>query len=162
MKLSNHFSRGGIATLGIQSITENENFLLTDSGLKQMNRLKISSYGRRKVKGKSKVKPKKFGLGNASGVVSKIEIMSPDQESGALKSFNFDENVVDQKSRMGDIDQKPGRSKSGHRPGVGGFLVKGRGAAARKFAGRSSKVTGRKKDRQIVGISRSQPGRQQV
>ncbi|XP_031573347.1 uncharacterized protein LOC116307296 isoform X3 [Actinia tenebrosa] len=155
MKLSNHFGRASLA-IANQSITENENFLLTDSGLKQMNRLKISAYGRRKVKSKAKMKSKKLGMGNASDVVNKMEVMSPEHEGS--KSSEFDENTMVCK---GDLDHKPGRAKTTARSGIGGFLVKGRGAGARKFAGRGSKLAGRKKDRQILSMSRGQAVRQQ-
>lgn len=157
MKLSNHFGRGSLA-MGYQSIAENENFLLTDSGLKQMNRLKISAYGRRKVKSKAKVKSKKLGMGNTSDVINKMEVMSPEHDSEASKSSDFDENAMDHK---GNLDHKPGRTKTTGRAGVGGFLVRGRGAGARKFAGRGSKLAGRRKDRQLMSMSRGQP-RQQV
>lgn len=145
--------------MGNQSIAENENFLLTDSGLKQMNRLKISAYGRRKVKSKAKVKAKKLGMKNAPEVVNKMEVMSPEHDSEASKSSDFDENAMDNK---GDVDYKPYRTKTTGRVGAGGFLVRGRGAGARKFAGRGSKLAGRRKDRQLMGMSRGHPGRPQV
>ena len=87
--------------------------------------------------------------------LDKMEPLSPDDQAGPLKAFNF-EGHVDQKNH--EIEQKPGRSKSAFRPGVGGFLVKGRGSGARKFVGRGPKAPGRRKA-QMTGFPRG-PGRQ--
>lgn len=151
MKLS-HDSGRGLTSAGSHGITEVDNSFLTDNGIKQMNRLKLSAYGRKKVKVKSKVKPKKMGLAG----LDKMEMLSPDGQTEPLKAFNFEANMIDQKNS--EFDQKPGRSRSGFRPGVGGFVVKGRGSGARKFVGRGSKMPGRKKS-QMSGFPRG-PGRQ--
>lgn len=150
MKLSHEYGRVGLLG-GNQPVSEIDNTFLTDSGIKQMNRLKLSAYGRKKVKVKSKMKAKKMGLAG----LDKMETFGPDTQTGPLKAFNLDANMIDQKN---DFGQKPGRSKSGVRPGIGGFIVRGRGSGARKFAGRGSKVPGRKKG-QTVGFPR---GRQVI
>lgn len=145
MKLSHDVGRGVVASP--HGNTEVDNAFLTDSGVKQMNRLKISSYGRKKVKVKSKVKPKKMGLAG----LDRMELLSPENHTEPLKSFNFDPNF-DPKN---EFDQKPARSKASIRAGMG-FAPRGRGA--RRLVGRGSKAQGRKKGN-MSGYSRG-AGRQ--
>jgi len=133
MKLSHDYGR---LLGGSQGGNEVDNSFLTDSGIKQMNRLKLSAYGRKKVKVK-KDKTKKMGLAG----LDKMNMLSPDGQGSPLNDFNFNASSMDQK---GDFEYKPGRSKNTMRPGVGGFIVKGRGSGARKFGGRG-RVPGRKK-----------------
>ena len=152
MKLSHDSGRGGLSSTGSHGTTEVDNSFLTDSGIKQMNRLKLPAYGRKKVKVKGRVKPKKMGLAG----LDKMEMFSPDGQTEPLKAFNFETNMIDQKNS--EFEQKPGRSRRGFQPGVGGFVVKGRGSGARKFVGRGAKMTGRKKS-QMAGFPRG-TGRQ--
>lgn len=135
MKLSHDYGRGGLLG-GSQSLPEIDNSFLTDSGIKQMNRLKLTAYGRKKVKVKRE-KTKKMGLAG----LDKMNILSPDGQANPLNAFNFNAGAIEPKT---EFDHKPGRSKNALRPGVGGFIVKGRGSGARKYGGRG-RVPGRKK-----------------
>lgn len=112
---------------------------LTDSGIRQMNSLKISSRVR-KSKIKNKVKPKKFVPGLTSPK-KKVGLLSPGETSDeTMLGFSDGHNEGE---FLANVNKKPhlmnrvNRARTNaHRPGVGGFLATGRGTGARKFVGR--------------------------
>ena len=115
---------------------------LTESGMLHMNRLKLPPGGMRRRVIKTKVKPKKFGLP-----------VSPIKKNNSFVGHMEDKDVVFNRALEGDGDNKLVRSlehqaalfpsklsrprqSSGGRPGVGGFVLHGRGSGGRRFLGR--------------------------
>lgn len=131
---------------------------LTESGVRHMNRLKLPPGGMRRRVIKSKAKPKKLGL-----PISPIE-----KNSFAVhmedKDIIFNKALLDSDGKMvSDVvhdlenqslfSSKVGRPRQsgGGRPGVGGFVLHGRGSGGRKFLGRGVRGGIRKKG---LGLSR--------
>lgn len=132
---------------------------LTESGVRHMNRLKLPPGGMRRRVIKSKVKPKKFGL-----PISPIE-------KNSFAGHMEDKDIIFNKALEGDGDgkmvgdmvhdldhhsffsSKVGRPRQsgGGRPGVGGFVLHGRGSGGRKFLGRGARGGIKKKG---LGLSR--------
>ena len=125
---------------GVPQFSPMDNVALTDSGVRQMNSLKISARVR-KAKIKNKIKPKKFAPGQGSPQ-KKVGTFSPEREKpeDCLMAFP---DVYSEGAFVTDLDKKSrvlpkvNRSRANaHRPGVGGFVAAGRGTGARKFVGR--------------------------
>ena len=116
---------------GVPQFSPMDNVALTDSGVRQMNSLKISARVR-KAKIKNKIKPKKFAPGQGSPQ-KKVGTFSPEREKpeDCLMAFP---DVYSEGAFVTDLDKKSrvlpkvNRSRANaHRPGVGGFVAAGRG-----------------------------------
>lgn len=137
VKLSVHYNK-----LQMSEPASGNSIELTESGMLHMNRLKLPPGGMRRRVIKTKVKPKKFGLP-----------VSPIKKNNSFVGHMEDKDVVFNRALEGDGDNKLVRSlehqaalfpsklsrprqSSGGRPGVGGFVLHGRGSGGRRFLGR--------------------------
>lgn len=148
VKLSSHFNKAQM----LEPFPGN-NIELTESGLRHMNRLKLPPGGSRRRVMKNKVKPKKFGL--PVSPIKKNSFTGHLQEKDAI--FNRvlmddgDTNMVDDMNSLGNqaslVPSKPSRPRqpSGGRPGVGGFVLRGRGSGGRRFVGRGARGSVKRK-----------------
>ena len=133
--LKTHFT--GLAVPQLSSL---DNVALTDSGLQQMNSLKISSRVR-KSKIRNKIKPKKFVPGQISPK-KKFGPLSPEEERLEESVLGFsdrhNESAFEKDAgKKVPLVAKVSRARANaHRPGVGGFLATGRGTGSRRFVGR--------------------------
>lgn len=154
VKLSAHFNK-----VQMSEPVSGNSIELTESGVRHMNRLKLPPGGMRRRVIKSKVKPKKFGL-----PISPIE-------KNSFAGHMEDKDVIFNKALEGDSDSKMvsdmvhdlehqslfsskvsrPRQYGGGRPGVGGFVLHGRGSGGRRFLGRGVRGGIRKKG---LGFSR--------
>ena len=147
LKLSNHFNKVQITAPFSGNTIE-----LTESGLRHMNRLKLPPSSRRRVV-KSKLKPKKFST--PTGPVKRNSFAGHWQD----KDVMFNRAVVEDGSMdmMDDMDSikhksplapsRVSRSRQSNvgRPGVGGFVLHGRGSGGRRYAGRGARANMKKK-----------------
>lgn len=128
------------------------NVELTESGVRHMNRLKLPPSSRRRVV-KSKLKPKKFGM--PTSPVKRNSFAGHWQDKDAI--FNravVEDGNMDMVDDMESLRHKsplassrvsrPRQSNVG-RPGVGGFVLRGRGSGGRRFAGRGARANMKKK-----------------
>ena len=154
LKLFGHFSKAQMP-----EPFRGNNIELTESGVRHMNRLKLPSGGTRRRVIKNRVKPKKFGL--PVSPVKKSSFAGHLEEKDAY--FNRavmedgDTNMVD---NMDSLEHQPPlppsrvsrpRQPSVGRPGVGGFLLHGRGSGGRRFVGRGARGSVKRKG---AGLSR--------
>lgn len=150
VRLSNHFNK-----MQMTASFPANNIELTESGVRHMNRLKLPPGSNRRRVVKSKVKPKKFGM---PGSPLKRNTLA-DHLRGKDAIFNralIEDNI----NLAGDMDSlssqtpfvpskvnRPRQSNIG-RPGIGGFVLRGRGSGGRRFFGRGARG----------GIKRKGPG----
>lgn len=123
------------------------NIELTESGVRHMNRLKLPPGSNRRRVVKNKVKPKKFGM--PSSPIKRNSFADHLQDKDAIfhRAFVEDGNT----NMTNDVDShrnqtsfapskvsRPRQSNAG-RPGVGGFVLRGRGSGGRRFVGRGAR-----------------------
>jgi len=131
------------------------NIELTESGVRHMNRLKLPPGSNRRRVVKSKVRPKKFGMPGSP--LKRNTLADHFQDKDAI--FNR-AHIDDNTNLVDDLDSlrnqtpfvpskvsRPRQSNIG-RPGVGGFVLRGRGSGGRRFVGRGARG----------GIKRKGPG----
>lgn len=146
VKLSSHFTK-----LQMAPSFPGNNIELTESGVRHMNRLKLPpGSGRRRVK--PKVKPKKFGLPNSPSKSNSFADHLQDKdaifnrayvEDGTFNMTNDMDSLRNQTSFAPKIS-RPRQSNVG-RPGVGGFVLRGRGSGGRRFVGRGARGSVKRK-----------------
>lgn len=148
LKLSTHLSK-----VQMLELFAGNNIELTESGVRHMNRLKLPPGGTRRRVIKNKVKPKKFNL--PVSPAKKNSFVGHLQENDAI--FNRalmedgDTNIVDDMDKLGHqaslIPSKVNRPRqpSAGRPGVGGFVLRGRGSGGRRFVGRGARGSTKRK-----------------
>ena len=139
LKLSSHFNKVQMS----EPFTGN-NIELTESGVRHMNRLKLRPGGTRI---KNRVKPKRFGLpispvkkNSFSGHMQDRDVIfnrAVVKEGDTIMADDID-NLGHQVSLVSSKASKPRQSTTG-RPGVGGFVLRGRGSGGRRFVGRSAR-----------------------
>lgn len=150
VRLSNHFNK-----MQMTASFPANNIELTESGVRHMNRLKLPPGSNRRRVVKSKVRPKKFGMPGSP--LKRNTLADHFQDKDAI--FNR-AHIDDNTNLVDDLDSlrnqtpfvpskvsRPRQSNIG-RPGVGGFVLRGRGSGGRRFVGRGARG----------GIKRKGPG----
>lgn len=148
LKLFGHFSKVQMP----EPFTGN-NIELTESGVRHMNRLKLPSGGTRRRVIKNRVKPKKFGLPVSPVKRNSFAGHMEDKDAYFNRAVmeDGDTNMVD---NMDSLEHQPAlppsrvsrpRQSSVGRPGVGGFLLRGRGSGGRRFVGRGARGSVKRK-----------------
>lgn len=143
VKLSNHFNKMKMMAVACPG----NNIELTESGVRHMNRLKLPPGSNRRRVIKNKVKPKKFGM--PVSPIKKNSFAGHFQEKDAIFNRALIEegntNMTDdmdslrhQTSLAPSKVSRPRQSNVG-RPGVGGFVLRGRGSGGRRFVGRGAR-----------------------
>lgn len=142
VKLSNHFNK-----LQMTASFPGNNIELTESGVRHMNRLKLPPGSNRRRVVKSKVKPKKFGMPNSPIKRNSFADHLQDKdiifnrafvEDGNTHMTNDMDSLRNQTSFAPSKASRPRQSNVG-RPGVGGFVLRGRGSGGRRFVGRGAR-----------------------
>ena len=150
LKLSSHFNK-----IPMSEPFVGNNIELTESGVRHMNKLKLPPGGARRRVIKNKVKPKRFGLPVSpvkknSFTTGHIQEKEPIfkrtfTEDGDTLMANETESVGHhQPSLVPSKVSRPRQSGVG-RPGVGGFVLRGRGSGGRRLVGRGARGTNKRK-----------------
>ena len=148
LKLSNHFNK-----VQMTAPFSGNSIELTESGVRHMNRLKLPPGSNRRRVVKNKVKPKKFGM--PTSPIKKNSFAGHWQDKDAIfnRAVVEDSNthMMDNMDRLNNQSSlapsrvsRPRQSNVG-RPGVGGFVLRGRGSGGRRFVGRGARGNIKKK-----------------
>lgn len=116
------------------------NIELTDSGVRHMNRLKLPPGSNRRRVVKSKVKPKKFSM---PGSPLKRNTLTDHLQDAILNraliedNTNLADDMDSLKNQTPFVPSKVNRPRQSNieRPGIGGFVLRGRGSGGRRFVG---------------------------
>ena len=149
LKLSSHFNK-----IHMSEPFVGNNIELTESGVRHMNKLKLPPGGARRRVVKNKVKPKRFGL-PVSPVKKNSFITGHIQEKEVIfnRTFTEDGDTL-MANEMGSLGHQPSlvptkvsrpRQSGVGRPGVGGFVLRGRGSGGRRLVGRGARGTNKRK-----------------
>lgn len=159
LKLSSHFNKVQMSEPFLGN-----NIELTESGVRHMNRLKLPPGNARRRVGKNKVKPKKFGF--PVSPVKKSSFIGHLEDKDVIFNRalldNGDTTMVDDtvslehKASLFPSKVSRPRQSSAGRPGVGGFVLRGRGSGGRRFDGKGGRGGSRGKGSGFLVASRSQ------
>ena len=141
VRLSNHFNK-----MQMTASFPANNIELTESGVRHMNRLKLPPGSNRRRVVKSKVKPKKFGMPGSP--LKRNTLADHLQDKDAIfnralieDNTNLADDLDSLKNQTPFVPSKVSRPRQSNigRPGIGGFVLRGRGSGGRRFAGRGAR-----------------------
>lgn len=150
VRLSNHFNK-----IQMTASFPGNNIELTESGVRHMNRLKLPPGSNRRRVVKSKVKPKKFGMPGSP--LKRNSFADHLQDKDAIfnralieDNTNLADDMYSLRNQTSFVPSKVSRPRQSNigRPGIGGFVLRGRGSGGRRFVGRGTRG----------GIKRKGPG----
>ena len=144
LKLTSHFNK-----MQMTAPSAGDSVQLTEWGVLHMNRLKLPSGNSRKRVIKRKIKPNKSG--SPVSPLKKNSFASQLQEKDAAFTRALMEATMNTNNDQGQTTSavnskvnQPRQTVLG-RPGVGGFVLHGRGSGGRKFVGRGTRGTIKRK-----------------